>query len=834
MNIHKKHDESGMALAELLVAVSILLVGLTATVALLFTALQTQSNNEARDRGVQFVRETIEETRALNFRSLTLDEAEVNEAQSTYSDHYSNDPVEGQMVFAEDDEEAGVSAWETRSIGDYVYDIRTDITWNSEAVDGSEYRSKEIRVIAYWDDGDDIDTASMSWIRTPSVSEVPPLGSIVEEDLDLRSPVALEPTYSTFGDRMAIHWQFIQEGVDPADLEFEIYVGDSSSQDLIGTAVGAARQYPNIEVDEDWTHFYVRAKYRGMNADSPLTGLGNPDILTVPDAPSVFGTQIGGSTASRFFFSPSSRADSYAAQWRHNGGSWQQLSEPEPSEPIDLPEFPEGGTIEFGVKGSNAAGSSSDNVESVELVARPNTVSERAGYPYQEGNYVFFSFRPAANGTAYDTEYRFEGDSSWRVIPRVAPNQIIRLNVADRSEGDDVTFRVRASNSTSGAGSWNSWNLELEAAPAEPQFSTLEQTDGGIQFVFNETPSGQSYQAQWRNSTSGSWQNISSASPETENFIPYDVSEPHTIQVRVRAENVGTGRSDWNVESLEVIPAPSTPLITLSRQNGATAEFRYASANYASDYEVQSRVIDDAGEAGSWENVGGTNPNSIISVRGSGSTETIELRVRAVSSRSGESDWRSAAITMAAVPDSPEIEIVQVDQRTVEFSLTGVPGATHYRAEIRRDDGIWMAVNMGDGDTITRTGENITWGFRARAVNETGSSERIATSMTMGVVPEPLEVDATRSGDEVEFRIHYPADENIQGIEGYYRLSPNHSWVELTSDELSPALTGDFDPDGNPLTEDFARVSRESPDTISIRVRASNYIGWSEWTTYAK
>lgn len=745
-------NEHGLAMPELLVAISIILIVLTSSAFVLITGLRTQTENEDRDTAVQLIRDEIEKARAMKFSDLSLDGTHLHNPPGYEANQFVVDFTHDDI----DHEEMGVESYADKPLVDPVlssdglspwtkitrgadveqdipgldYFVRTDVTYYSPDNE-TDYRSKEVSVTAYWNNGNKKDSVTMSWIRTPSLSEAEPSGTDTEDAITLRAPTDVSYTYNALGTHMDVSWYFEQSEVSESQLSFEVFLGTPSNMQRVRTEAGAARNSITIPVDGA-THLYVRAVYRGETADSPLITLTSPTVVTPPEAPSISGAQVPGTTTSTFSFSSVSQGQTYSARYRVNEGTWVNLGLMNPSTNWESPTLDSGGKVEFAVYASNIAGSSDMAVHAVNIVGKPEipVISE----PRQSRMDAIFRFSPAARADSYRAQWRLN-DGSWQNISSPTPNRDIVLN--GQEPGNVVHFRVASHSNLSGTSEYADISYEMLPPPPEPEIYVSAQRPGIAVFGFEESPSAESYEAAWKIG-SASWKTLSDVEPGVEIHIPWTASTDQTVDFRVRAFNDVTGYSGYSTASVDMKTPPVSPTISAATQVGGEARFTFQSVARAQGYLVESQV----GSEGDWMVVDEATPNTAITVTGSGAHgEIISLRVTAMNSDYGDSDSSLRTVTMLGRPDAPNVIKAEQEDKDAVFRFEPSAYAQSYRLEYQVGEGnAWQNYSNPQPDTDihiagnSRMNELVT--IRAWASNVAGESEMAESSVNLVGPPD--------------------------------------------------------------------------------------------------
>lgn len=843
-------DEHGAAMSELLVAISIILVVLTASALVMVNSLRTQTENEDRDRAVQMVRDEIEQARALSFDELYLNAAVLNEVSNNEYAYnfdasgydaatkafgksvYQNNPLVNPVMKNGE----GIGApWSTKTLGTdgageggVTYFIRRDVTYYSDAPqEGSEYRSKEVTITAYWGQGDNVDSATMSWIRTPSLSEIQPAGTTVSDNITLNHPTDITYTYDALGRNMDVYWYFKQDEVSENDLTFEIYMGTPSNMKKVRTVAGISRMAGGLEV-QGATHLYIRALYRGETADSEMVSLAAPDIVTVPDAPSITGNQVAGTTTARFSFAPVSQARTYIARYRVDDQPWVTLGNMNPNTNWTSDQLPGGGSVQFTVYAANAAGASEVASTTVNVIGSPET--PEIAEPSQRLTDVTFRFSTAARADSYRAQYRLN-DGNWQNLSNPRANSDISVSGGD--VGNIVHFRVAGFSNISGIGNYAETSYEMIPPPSEPEIYVSEQQPGHAVFGFSTAPNADGYEASYRVGN-GSWIAIASPEPGENIEIPWSASTDQTVHFRVRSSNQISGYSGYSTASVDMQVPPAAPPISSAVQRGTEARFVFDAVARAQSYVAEYRV----GEEGDWVPVENPTPGQTIAVEATGAhSEVITLRVKALNEVTGDSAFGSRDITMIGRPSAPEITKSEQIDRDAVFAFAPVEIADDYRVEYQvGENGEWRQYsNVAPNTDISIRGtgaqeEVVT--IRVWAINIAGESENYATgSVTLVVPPLPPEI----VGAEQQRMNAVFSFERSAGAESYvvqYRIA-NGSWVSVPAEDYTPELP-EPDEDGYVEIPDVpfkVTVPAKSGQKVDLRVKAVNVSGESEFAT---
>lgn len=843
-------DEHGAAMSELLVAISVILVVLTASALVMVNSLRTQTENEDRDRAVQMVRDEIEKARALSFDELYLNAAVLQEVgNNKYAYNFDSGSYDaatksfGQSVYQNNPlvnpvmkNGEGIGApWSTKTLGTdgageggVTYYIRRDVTYYSDAPqEGSEYRSKEVTITAYWGQGDNVDSATMSWIRTPSLSEIQPAGAIVSDNITLNHPTDITYTYDALGRNMDVYWYFEQDEVSENDLTFEIYMGTPSNMKKVRTVAGVSRMAGGLEV-QGATHLYIRALYRGETADSEMVSLVAPEVVTVPDAPTITGNQVPGTTTARFSFAPVSQARTYIARYRVDDQPWVTLGNMNPNTNWTSDQMPGGGKVQFSVYAANAAGASEIASTTVNVLGIPDT--PELADPSQRLTDVTFRFASAARADSYRAQYKLN-DGNWQNLSNPRANSDISVSGGD--VGNVVHFRVAGFSNVSGIGNYAEISYEMIPPPSEPEIYVAEQQPGHAVFGFAIAPNADSYEAAYRIGN-GSWVVVASPKPGENIEIPWNASSDQTVHFRVRSNNEISGYSDYSTASVDMKVPPAAPPVSSAVQRGTEARFVFDAVSRAQSYVAEYRV----GEQGDWVPVENPTPGQTIAVEATGAhSEVITLRVKALNEVTGDSEFGTRDITMIGRPPAPEITKSEQVDRDAVFSFAPVEIADDYRVEYQvGENGEWKQYsNVAPNTDISIRGtgaqeEVVT--IRVWAINIAGESENYATgSVTLVVPPLPPEI----VGAEQQRMNAVFSFERSAGAESYvvqYRIA-NGSWVSVPAEDYTPELP-EPDEDGYVEIPDVpfkVTVPAQSGQKVDLRVKAVNVSGESEFAT---
>lgn len=824
-----RRAESGIALPELLVAITVIVGVLLASGLVLVNALRTQSENESRDRGVQFVREIIETTRALPYDEIYLDPTAYSEAVAQDPlDSYSSFPATG-IVVTTGDGESKLVPWQEKDYEGKKYSLRTDVTWHNATGDNEEEATaKEITVTAYWNGG--ASSTSMTWIRTPSIGEATPGGIVIDGDITLNPPYDITYMYSPLGTEMTVQWMFDNAGLDDGDLTFEVWAGSDSSQSKVATVPGAARSAQNIPAN-GVTHLFVRAIYQGYFADSALIQLAPANVIEAPAPPEVTGVQVSGSTTARFDFTGSAGATTYFTMYRVNEGGWNNIGAAYAGAPWISEPYPNGAKVEFAVRAVNLAGSSEYAIATVNIVAAP--LAPEILDAVQKRDVVEFTFDAVVGASSYQAQYRVN-DGTWRNIANARSGEPIAVPGGDVD--NVVDFRVRAVSTLAGPGNYANTTYVMLPPPPEPEILSAEQQPGVAVFTFDIANADATYEAQYRLGD-GEWVDIDNPQPNEAVNVEWSGSSPQTIYFQVRALTEDTGYSGWSSASVDMLPPPPAPQITTAVQHGSDAQFRFEATARTEEYLVEYRI--DSTSEEEWLPLEDAAPGQTLTIETVGGAGLkVEFRVRALNSTTGHSPYATAEVVMVDAPAAPEIDIAEqvMGQSKARFSFTSAEGADSYKAAYKVGSGEWVNVadaTPGQFYIVEGTGaqdEDIS--FRVVAVNVAGESEEVEAMVTLTLPPDAPELHSvSQTVKKVVFQWTLP--DGFENLEGSYRVNGG-AWIAIDPADLDLELLVEPDEDGEgAVYADYADFvyNGDFGQTVELRVRAQNSAGYSPYMT---
>lgn len=842
--VKSRRNDTGAMLAESLVAIAIAAIILTAAAVAVITGLNTQASSEYRDRGVQLVREQIEIARSLDYDEVALLESEFNTAQNNNPEAYQESPLLGTPIFTTNTK---LKPWQEKELGDYKYSVRTDVTWYEGTTGDS--KAKLITATAYWKEKGELRTSTMTWIRTPSVDEASPDGITVEGGVEINEPFNLSHFYNTLGDKITLQWDFNGEDLRVGDLYFEIYLGSSTNQSLVGVVPGVSRSAHNITAG-DATHAYVKAVYLDASASSALHKLNPPDPVTVPASPTITARQLPGTTKAEFKFSPVTGATSYAARWSYNDGSQHQLGTVLPNTAWISEEYPQGGEVKYSVQAINAAGSSANRTATVNIIPKPKT--PEFSDITQNGSTITTRFNSVEHATSYVVEYQIN-NGAWSRISTPLPNQNVSVN--NLSGGDTVNFRVQATSDISGDSDWGTTSYTVVPPPEVPEITIAEQRPVGGVFLFEPSDYSDKYEAQIRLG-SGNWQNIAFNTPEAEYVHNWSGTNEYNLGFRVRGVSDVSGTSAWSTETITLLPPPPAPQFRNINQSGANVTFTFETVARAEGYygEYKTDVMDE------WQTLPLGNPGVLVSLDNvAEDAETLEMRIKTVNDKTGDSDWRYNTTLLGKSPN--QVEFVTDEQKpstnNAIFKFSPATNATSYIVERRIDEGNWTRITASPNQDITIAGNNKMGQvieLRVKAVNSYGESDWVGAAVEMLAKPDtpklmfpdlPTYTHNYHQGSSGWMTtLYYSIPEGTDTTEVQYALIDANGnqggWNNVTNTNAHHDIEYVYPEGGNVEGEgegeqyavfNFSRSFKNSSGTYNyvFRVRAVNDFGASDW-----
>ena len=323
------------------------------------------------------------------------------------------------------------------------------------------------------------------------------------------------------------------------------------------------------------------------------------------------------------------------------------------------------------------------------------------------------------------------------------------------------------------------------------------------------------------------WIDIDFTGTETTHSVDsLDSNESYDFQVR--AQNF-TGESDWSPTgtgetSADVPDTPVPPTITVPE-----GEIRQLRADWIApddngeaitDYNVQYRIIDDAGIENTyegWPDPDTTSTDIFATITGLDESTTYEIRVQAVNSK-GNSEWSDPGVGVTGTNQAPEVRIIPetaIITETQELELTAVPEEGNEDID-------------PDGGDVTFSWEIVSGpGKLSPDVSPREPTDDAVTTNPIFYIPSspPDAPDAPTVESD-------PDDGMVLNLSW---VAPNDNGSDITDYDLRYKKSSEdethwlgIDFDGTETTHSIDGL--DSSESYDFQVRAQNFTGESDWS----
>ena len=514
--------------------------------------------------------------------------------------------------------------------------------------------------------------------------------------------------------------------------------------------------------------------------------------LTSCNAPSGLNTTSITTTSATAIWSPVSGANSYNVDYKaSSSGMWINIASGTTATSWNLAGMSPLTSYDWRVSANCGSGSSSytqsqfltQGFTSCNAPSGLNTLSITTSSATASWNVV-------SGATSYDVDYKASSSGNW--INIASGTTATSWNLAAMSPSTYYDWRVRA-NCASGSSSYTQSQFStqgLTSCAAPSGLSTLSITTSTATASWNAVSGANSYDVDYKASSSGAWINIAAGTTST-SWNLAGIAPSTSYDWRVRA-NCFSGNSSYSLTqfSTQGFTSCSAPsgLTTLSiTTSSAVASWNAVSGalSYDVDYKTSS--------SGNWINIASGTTTTTWSLLGMPAATSFDWRVRAncVSGNSiySQTQFSTQGLTSCNAPSG--LSTLSITTSSATASWNAVSGANSYDVDYKASSsGNW--INIASGTTATSwsllgmpASTSFDWRVRANCVS--GSSAYSQTQFTtQGFTscnaPSGLSTlsittnSAVASWNTVSGAISYDVD---------YKASSSGNWINIASGTTS-------------------------------------------------
>ena len=458
--------------------------------------------------------------------------------------------------------------------------------------------------------------------------------------------------------------------------------------------------------------------------------------LTSCNAPSGLSTLSITTSSATASWSPVSGANSYNVDYKSSSsGSWINIASGITSTSWNLAAMSPATNYDWRVRANCSSGSSSytQTQFTTQGLTSCNAPSGLSTLSITTSS-ATASWSPVSGANSYNVDYKSSSSGSWINIASGITST--SWNLAAMSPATNYDWRVRA-NCSSGSSSYTQTQFTtqgLTSCNAPSGLSTLSITTSSATASWSPVSGANSYNVDYKSSSSGSWINIASGITST-SWNLAAMSPATTYDWRVRANcssaNSSYTQTQFTTQGLTSCNAPSG-LSTLSiTTSSATASWSPVSG--ATSYNVDYK----ASSSGSWINIASGITSTSWNLLGMPAATSFDWRVRAncSSGSSGYAQTTFSTLSQFESCSSPTgLSTSNITASAATASWAPVSGAASYNVDYKPVSSTsWITIANGTSSlswTLLGMEANTSYDWRVRANCSSGNSSYTQTQFT--------------------------------------------------------------------------------------------------------
>ncbi len=384
-------------------------------------------------------------------------------------------------------------------------------------------------------------------------------------------------------------------------------------------------------------------------------------------------------------------ATSYQWQWRKgSSGTWTDSSAATTGYNTNTLKVSAAATrngYQYRCKVSNSAGEVISSTVTLTVVSLPTITTQPEDKTVTLGETATFTVA-AENATSYQWYFRFSASDDWQEST-AASGKTATYSVTTAERHNGYQYRCKVSNS---AGEVYSSTVTLKVKPKiTTQPKSVSVAEGGTATFTVAASGATSYQWQWRNGSSGTWADSTSATTgyNTKTLKVSATAVRNGYQYRCKVSN-SAGTTYTNIVTLTVLSKPTitTQPKSVSAAEGGTATFTVA-ASGATSYLWQWRN----GSSGTWADcTSATTGYNTKTLKVSAASHRNGYQYRcAVSNSNGTTYTNIVTLTVRSKPAiTTQPKSVSVAEGGTAAFTVAATGATSYQWQWRNgSSGTW-------------------------------------------------------------------------------------------------------------------------------------------------
>ena len=301
------------------------------------------------------------------------------------------------------------------------------------------------------------------------------------------------------------------------------------------------------------------------------------------------------------------------------------------------------------------------------------------------------NWSPVSGANSYDVDYKASSSGSWINIASGTTATSWSLLAMPASTTFD--WRVRA-NCSSGSSNYTQTQFTTQALGScntPSGLSTLNITTSSATASWNVVSGANSYDVDYKASSSGSWINIASGTTGTSwSLLGMPASTSFDWRVRANCSSASSSYAQTTFSTLSQLSSCSAPTgLSTSGITASSATANWAPVSEAASYNVDYKLATSS----SWINIANSITSLSWALSGMEATTSYDWRVRA-NCTSGNSSYTQTQFTTQAVgscnaPGGLSTTNITANAATVNWSL--VSGAFSYTVEYKpTSSGAWI------------------------------------------------------------------------------------------------------------------------------------------------
>ena len=600
------------------------------------------------------------------------------------------------------------------------------------------------------------------------------------------------------------NWNSVS-GATSYDVDYKA----SSSGSWINIASGTTSLSWNLlgmpaSTSFDWR---VRANCSGGSSSYTQSQFTTQSIASC-NAPSGLSTSNITTSSATANWSSVSGATSYDVDYKaSSSGSWINIASGTTSLSWNLSGMPASTSFDWRVKANCSSGVSSyaQSQFATQTIASCNAPAGLSTSNITTSS-ATANWRAVSGATSYDVDYKTSSSGSW--INIASGTTSLSWNLLGMPASTSFDWRVRA-NCSSGSSNYTQSQFTtqtLSLCNTPSGLNTLNITTSSATATWNVVSGANSYDVDYRTSSSGSWINIASGITSTSwNLLGMPASTSFDWRVRANCLSGSSSYAQTTFSTLSQLASCSAPTgLSTSGITASAASANWAAVSGATSYNVDYKLA----ASSSWINIANGTTSLSWTLSGMEATTSYDWRVRA-NCASGNSSYTQTQFTTQAAGSciaTDGLYTSSITSSTATVNWSSVSGAFSYTVEYKpTSSGAWITAASATYSTSVNlyslsAATSYDWRVKANCSLSESSSYSTAQFATSGSTPPPVS----------------------PGCPGPYDLNTNGTIEGSAAISLNTDINGTIAP-RNDVDHYRFTVSSAGTVTVSLSTLPANY-----------